>query len=80
MEDMARRLIELDATKEPFYLNLAMRGASHRMRGAGTIEEPFLLRGLSVVGGEPGPLRVAAELVSPRIARWSCGVRPRRWS
>lgn len=61
MEDVARHFFELDAMREPFYWNLAMRGASHRMRGAGTMEGPFLLRRLSGVGGEPGPLVFVGE-------------------
>ena len=54
MEDLARRFFELDATRESLYSNVAMRGASHSMLGAKTIEGPFLLRRLSGVGGEPG--------------------------
>jgi hypothetical protein len=61
MEDVARRFFELDATTEPFYWYLAMRGASHRMRGPGTMEGPFLLRRLSGIGGEPGPLVFVGE-------------------
>ncbi len=38
MEDLARRFFELDPTRESLYWNVAMRGASHSMLGAKTIE------------------------------------------
>ena len=56
MEDVLRRFDQLQETGEPLYYDLAMRGASHRMRGAGTIEGPFVLGRLFGVKGEPKPL------------------------
>ncbi|MDQ6949508.1 MAG: hypothetical protein M3256_25475 [Actinomycetota bacterium] len=54
MEDVATRFKDLEATREPLYWYL-------NMRRAGTMGGPFLLRRLSDVGGEPGPLVFVGE-------------------
>jgi hypothetical protein len=54
MEDVATRFRDLDATREPLYWYL-------NMRRAGTMGGPFLLRRLSGVGSEPGPLVFVGE-------------------
>jgi hypothetical protein len=54
MEDVATRFKDLEATREPLYWYL-------NMRRAGTMGGPFLLRRLSGVGGEPGPLVFVGE-------------------
>jgi hypothetical protein len=51
---VATRFRDLDATREPLYWYL-------NMRRAGTIGGPFLLRRLSGVGSEPGPLVFVGE-------------------
>jgi hypothetical protein len=54
MEDVATRFRDLDTTREPLYWYL-------NMRRAGTMGGPVLLRRLSAVGGEPGPLVFVGE-------------------
>ncbi|MDP9248434.1 MAG: hypothetical protein M3O95_10155 [Candidatus Dormibacteraeota bacterium] len=69
MEDLARRFFELDPTRESLYWNVAMRGASHSMLGAKTMDGPFLLRRLAGVVGEPGPLVFVGEGSHPTGVR-----------
>jgi hypothetical protein len=54
MEDVATRFRDLQATTEPSYWYL-------NMRRAGTMGGPFLLRRLSGLGDEPGPLVFVGE-------------------
>ena len=58
---MAIRFRDLDAMREPLYWYL-------NMRRAGTMGGPFLLRRLSGVGGELGPLVFVGEGIYPTSA------------